>query len=397
MHADDEQGARLWAERALELGERLDDPEIVAHALGNIGSVDFLSGERDAVEKLERSLRTAEEAGLDDEVATTYVNLCRVGLRRREYAILDRYLEPALRHCSERDLPLWGLHLLTFRARARLDAGRWAEAAEDATVALRDPGTSPMPRILASVVLGLVRARRGDPRTWVPLDDALPYAEMSGQITFVAPMAAARAEAAWLEGRHGLVADITEAALALACGRRAPWAIGELAFWRRCAGIREEPPAGAAEPYAAQLAGDWERAADLWTEIGCPYEAALALSGADDADAQRESLAELHRLGARPLAGIVSRNLRARGVRNLPRGPRPSTRRNAANLTSREVEVLALVADGLTNAQIAERLFLAHKTVDHHVSAILRKLDVDGRIQAAAASRQLGLTGGPMT
>ena len=392
MQADDAKGARSWAGRALELGERLDDVEIVAHALGTLGAVDHLAGAADGMEKLERSLEMARQAGLDDEVATTYVNLCRVGLRRREYAIVERYLEPGLAHCTERDLSLWGLHLLAFRARARLDAGRWAEAADDAALALRDPGTSPMPRITAGVVLGLVRARRGEADAWAPLDAALPYAEMSGQIGFVAPMAAARAEAAWLEGRHDLVGEMTADALELARDRQAPWVLGELAFWRRSAGIDEQPPAGAAEPYAVQLAGDWARAAELWTEIGCPYEAALALADADDTDALRRSLAELQRLGARPMAAIVARRLREQGVRDLPRGPRPSTRRNPANLTSREMEVLALLAEGLTNAQIAERLFLASRTVDHHVSAILGKLEVPSRIQAAAEARRLSLT-----
>jgi DNA-binding CsgD family transcriptional regulator len=391
MHADDAEGARSWATRALELGERLDDAQIVAHALGNIGSVELLAGARDGMQKLEQSLRIAQQAGLDDETATTYVNLCRVGLRLRDYATVDRYLEPALRHCSERDLSLWGLHLLTYRARRLLDAGRWVEAEDDAALALRDPGTSPMPRIFASVVLGLVRARRGDPDAWAPLDDALPYAEMSGQIAFVGPMASARAEAAWLEGRHGLIGDVTADALELARDRRARWEMGELAFWRRCAGIHEEPPAGAAEPYAAQLSGDWARAANLWTEMGCPYEAALALAGADDTDALRRSLDELHRLGARPMAAIVARKLREHGVRDVPRGPRPSTRGNPGNLTSREMEVLPLLAEGLTNAQIAERLFLAHRTVDHHVSAILGKLEVSSRTQAVAEARRLGM------
>jgi DNA-binding CsgD family transcriptional regulator len=391
MHADDLEAARSWATRALELGEQLEDAEITARALGTLGAVQVMAGVPGGTEKLERSLSMAAHAGLDDEAATAYVNLCRVGLRRREYAILDRYMEPALRYCGERDLSLWGLNLLVFRARARLDAGRWTEATQDAELALRDPGTSPMPRIHANVVLGVVRARRGDPEPWGPLDDAFPYAEMSGQISFVVPMAAARAEAAWLEGRHDVVADMTEGAFELARDRRDPWATGELAFWRRRAGISEQIPAGAAEPYAAQLAGDWARAAELWTAIGCPYEASLARADADDPDALRASLAELHRLGARPMAAIVARRLRERGVRDLPRGPRPSTQRNPAKLTTREMEVLALVRDGLTNAQIAGRLFLAPKTVDHHVSAILHKLDVRSRGQAAVEATRLGV------
>jgi DNA-binding NarL/FixJ family response regulator len=60
-------------------------------------------------------------------------------------------------------------------------------------------------------------------------------------------------------------------------------------------------------------------------------------------------------------------------------------------MTARELEVLALVAEGLRNAEIAERLFLSEKTVGHHVSAILRKLDVRTRSQAGAAAVRLGV------
>ena len=128
-----------------------------------------------------------------------------------------------------------------------------------------------------------------------------------------------------------------------------------------------------------------------WTRLGCPYEAALALAEADDERAVRRALEELQRLDAQPAAAMVARRLRRRGATGLPRGPRPSTRANPANLTARELEVLALVAQGLRNAEIAERLFLSERTVAHHVSAILRKLDVSSRSQASAAAVALGL------
>jgi DNA-binding CsgD family transcriptional regulator len=246
-------------------------------------------------------------------------------------------------------------------------------------------------------VLGTVRARRGDGDPWAPLDEALPYAQMSGHVSWIAPIAAARAEAAWLEGRHDVVRDETQSALDLARDRRASWEIGELVLWRRRAGVDEEVHTKTAEPYALQLAGKWSRAAQLWSELGCPYEAALARTDADDPDVLRAALAELHSLDARPAAAIVARSLRARGIRDLPRGPRPSTRRNIASLTSRELEVLRLVAEGLTNAEIAERLFLSPKTVDHHVSAILRKLDVHSRGHAVTTAMRLGLSSAPQT
>jgi DNA-binding NarL/FixJ family response regulator len=135
-------------------------------------------------------------------------------------------------------------------------------------------------------------------------------------------------------------------------------------------------------------------AAKLWRGRGCPYEAALALAAAEDESALREALDELQRLGAESAAAIVARRLRERGARGLPRGPRQTTKENPAGLTAREVEVLELVAEGLRNADIAERLFLSEKTVGHHVSSILRKLDVRARGQAAAEAQRLGIIDG---
>jgi DNA-binding NarL/FixJ family response regulator len=88
---------------------------------------------------------------------------------------------------------------------------------------------------------------------------------------------------------------------------------------------------------------------------------------------------------------VVARRLRERGVRGLPRGPRPSTRDNPGGLTAREIEVLLLVTEGLRNTEIAERLFLSKRTVDRHVSAVLRKLSVPTRAQARAEAVRLGL------
>jgi len=101
---------------------------------------------------------------------------------------------------------------------------------------------------------------------------------------------------------------------------------------------------------------------------------------------------ELQRLGARPAADAVARRLRELGVRRLPRRPRRATAANPAGLTARELEVLALLGSDLRNADIAARLHISEKTVDHHVSAILAKLGVRSRREAArvAAERRLG-------
>ena len=230
---------------------------------------------------------------------------------------------------------------------------------------------------------GAATRRRGT-RSTKPSRLAAP----SGELGRIGPVGAARAEAAWLEGRFDACIEETETAFALA-RRHAALDLGELAVWRRRAGVDEPTPAGAAEPYATLLAGDWRSAAAAWTELGAPYEAALALADGDDEDALRQALDELQRLGAAPAAAIVARRLRSRGARGLPRGPRPRTRANPANLTPRQMEILALVAEGRRNGDIAEHLFLSQKTVAHHVSAILRKLDVKTRGEAGAAYLRL--------
>jgi DNA-binding NarL/FixJ family response regulator len=138
------------------------------------------------------------------------------------------------------------------------------------------------------------------------------------------------------------------------------------------------------------IAGDWEGAAAAWAALGTPYERALALADGPE-DALLESLSILEQLGAGPLAAIVRQRLRERGVRGIPRGPRASTRGNPAGLTSRQVQVLRLLAQGHTNSELAHRLHISAKTIDHHVSSILEKLEVRSRTEAVAAAFGLGI------
>jgi DNA-binding CsgD family transcriptional regulator/tetratricopeptide (TPR) repeat protein len=389
MNAEDIDGTLVWGERALELARQLNDDESSVYALINIATTDLLAGVGAA--KIERCLELAQRAGLEEHAGRAFVALTWWRPRGRAYADGDRYLEPGLEYCGERGLDLWRPYLLAYRARSLLDRGSWGAAVDSASLVLQDPRTSPMPRIVALSVLGLARARRGDPDVWAPLEEAWALAEPTGELQRLEPVAAARAEALWLEGRESEVAAATDAVLELAVRRRASWIVGELAFWRRCAGIQEKAPVEAAEPWATQLADDSQGAARRWSDINSPYEAALALGGAGDEHALRRSFEDLQSLGAHPAAAIVAQRLRRRGARGVPRGPRPATRDNPAGLTMREAQVLELVAQGLRNVEIAERLFVSEKTVNHHVSAILRKLQVRTRVQAAAEAERLGL------
>jgi DNA-binding CsgD family transcriptional regulator len=387
--SEDAEEVAVWAGRAIELAECLDDAEASASALASLGAADALRGAREGTGKIERALELATEHGLEYQVARAHLLVGMAGCRARSLDQMERAARAGRSYCQEHDALAPGRYLLAMRSWIELERGDWDQAADTVSLVLSEQ--CHLSCLQARVVLGLLRARRGDPDPWTPLAEAETLAEQTGQLWWLWQLAAAKAEAAWLEGRPEAIGKTTEAAYRLAVERHSPWPIAELAWWRQCAGIEDDVPEEVGGPFLLQLRGEWTQAAKAWRAAGCPYEEAVALGEVDDEPAQRGALDKLNRLGARPAAAIVARRLRERGARGVPRGPRPATRENPAGLTARELEVLALLAQGLRNVEIAGRLFLAQKTVDHHVAAILRKLGVRTRAEASATAVRLGL------
>jgi DNA-binding CsgD family transcriptional regulator len=270
--------------------------------------------------------------------------------------------------------------------------GDWALAGDDAAAVLESPNPSPVSRVPALTVRGLVCARLGAPDAAESLADAFALAESIGEIQRLRPVRVARAEAAWLAGDAARAVAELRAVLDLTLQRGSSWDIGEVLVWL----ARLDAPAPfdtlsvLPEPHRLELSGDWAGAAAAWEALGCPYDAALALLDGDEA-ALRTALTIFVRLGAKPAEAIAAQQLRRIGARGIPRGPRPGTRANPANLTLRELEILPLLVDGLQNGEIADQLFLSVKTVGHHVSSILNKLGVRRRADVAAAAERLGI------
>lgn len=388
LNVGDDEAAIAWGTRALDVARRVGDDELLVTALARTGAAAMnLHGVEDRA-LLDEAVAVATRA--DVNVPLAYYSFMWPAARRRVHDLVEEYGALGLAYCTDRELDLWRFEIQGWLMSSRLDQGRWDDALELSAAQLQH--AKPPLHVPALVALALVRARRGDPGAREAVEEALSLTAYWGPWDVV-DVATARAEIAWLERRTDEVAALTDGAIELVAGRP-PWEIGPIVYWRWKAGIPAPGATRLPEPYALQLSGRALEAADVWERLGCPYETALALSESDDERTLRKSLDLATSIGARPLAQLVGRRLRERGARDLPRGPRRSTAANTARLTSRELEVLRLVADGLRNADIAERLFLSPRTVDHHVSAILRKLEARTRGEAVAAAGRLGVLDG---
>jgi ATP/maltotriose-dependent transcriptional regulator MalT len=381
-----------WGAKAIALAEEVGDRQALVHALNNVGTVELAAGNPAGQAKLERSLELARQWRLGTDAGRAYINLSDALRHLGRFCEALERIEQGIEYTRQHGLEAWLKCLTGARGAVELVLGRWDAAAATAQSIIDGPHDQVVgPLSDALNTLALVRARRGDPGYWPLLDESQEIATAGDDLQLLAPVAAARAEVAWLEGRPHAIGAETEYAYDMACRLDEPTLAGWLACWRARAGLPVEPPDGVPERYWLQLAGQPERAAELFGAEAASYDAAIALVPSTNGALLRGALDQLRALGAKPAAAIVSRRLRELGERQVPRGPRASTSENPAGLTNRELEVLPLIADGLRNAEIAQRLVLSEKTVDHHVSAILRKLGVSTRGQAGAAAGRLGL------
>jgi DNA-binding CsgD family transcriptional regulator/tetratricopeptide (TPR) repeat protein len=386
--AQENEAAIDWGKKALKLAETLQETEIAIHALTNIGTAEMFNNEHEGGRTtLERALRMAQEHELDDHVARCYANLTSLAIQGRDYIRAERYLRDGLAYTTDRDMDSYRVYLLGWRTRWLFEQGRWTEAEADADEVLRQHPGSAVIALPGIITLGHLKARRGDPDAARWLDQARDLALPTGEFQRIGPMAAARAEAAWWNGQLAQVLVELEPAFEVGSRPGDDFQLGATVYWAWRAGGAASLDRGIPPAYLAMIAGDWRTAAEEWARIGCPFERGLALAEGD-LDAQRIALAIFEDLGARPAARLVRERMLERGARGLPRGARPSTRANPEGLTAREMDILALLGQGLSNAEIAERLSISPKTVDHHVSAILSKLQVRSRLEAAAVARQ---------
>ncbi|MGI8448602.1 MAG: helix-turn-helix domain-containing protein, partial [Streptosporangiaceae bacterium] len=377
------------AHRAVAIAGPLGRTDIVSDSL-NTEACSLLGVGRDWVPTMREALDVAVSGGHEAQVGRAYVNTYAMYVDERAFASGEAYYTDGVAYCDEHDLTSYSIFLRSQRTNMLERTGRWDEAVAIAGELLIRGGPSPGIRLCPLNRLGTIRARRGEPGVWECLDEAIGYADGAGEATNIVPVRLERAEDRWLQGDQA--AALREAELAHDSGAGCDhWGRGALAVWLMRTGSCRELPRDLADPYQRQLDGDWAGAARLWQDLGCPHEAAMALLDSQDEDALREALQILAGLRATAVIRVARKKMRALGFRSIPAGPRAATREHPLGLTRREHEVLDLLVDGRTNAEIAGQLFISAKTVDHHVSAVLAKLGAPSRTVAASEALRLGL------
>lgn len=377
--------------RAEHLARELELPDIVSDALNTKACALAARGEP-WEPTMQEALRIAQSTRSDAHAGRAYANYQTLLGTARRWADLDALTAEGLSYCEEHDIATYGYCIRAAHGQAMLVRGRWDEA-----VALAQPlvdlQASPVNIVGPLCVVGLARARRGHPEAMAALDKAVELAEQTGDLEWRLVARVPRAEA------HVLAGDITSARadLEVCMEDRLPDVSPELyealVLWLRRAGLDppDPPHREVTAPVELALARRWRESAAAWDAIEMPYDAAWALLDSGDIDLVREALYRFELLGATAATRRARQSLKHLGANSVPAGARAATRAHPAGLTPRQQEVLALLTAGLTDEQIAGRLVLSVRTVHHHVSSLLAKLEVCSRHEAAHEARRRGL------
>lgn len=372
-----------YSMRAMAVGAEIGETAVVVRARAAVAMADVTFGDTgwDEVESVWREAITTE--GLTELGGIIGSTLCWFAALHHHLERAENYVTDVSAFCTAHDLGVFLPFATGAAALCALHRGDWAAALAYADDVLTRPAPGPMQRIMPLITVALIGARRGEQPVAGLLDEALAATEPD-ELFRLGAVWAARAEVAWLAGDDNTARAEAQAGLAAATSPHAdPWLVGHLRRWAYMVGgpLDDGPSVDTVTPYRLEVSGDWEAAAVEWMRMGCPYDAAIAQLGGD-IPAVEAALETFRALGARAASRRAQQRLA------LLRGRNPDARRKATaadphGLTNRERDVLELLAAGHSDAEIAAALYISPKTANRHVGAILAKLGVRNRTQAA--------------
>jgi len=383
------------ADGAVELARNTGADLTLIHAKSIKGLSLYRMGDEKGKGLLLEARALAEAGGHQFQEARATYNLAGSALHQGELGLAEEGFRHLTDIATRSKIPIFEIPLRAFSAELALAKGEFDLAESEATEGTL--ATAYASSIWASEldwVMGTLQTRRGRPEALGTLERVWASVAEVDDPHYKSLAAAALAENMWLTGafepdRLRNFKEILDETVRL----EHVWNAGRLALWLRELGELSEVPDGIAEPYRLIMVGDPLKAARLWKQLGYPYEHAIALSHGETGN-RLEALEILETLGATAVAAKLRRQLRVEGV-FIPRGRADTTRRHPMGLTARQDEVLSLLAEGLSNVEIANRLFLSPRTVEHHVAAVMSRFDVHTREEAVAEAVEGGLLASP--
>ncbi|MBS1661454.1 MAG: AAA family ATPase [Bacteroidetes bacterium] len=382
-----------WGDIAIALARELGDEEILCHALNNTGTAQMgvVALKERGENLLRQSLSLALKNSYHEHAARAYANMASIGITTKDYSLAEWALAEGIPYSEERELGSWRSYMLSCKARLQLETGRWKEACEIAAYLMKYEDQAPIIRIGALVVCGTIKMRKGEEDALPMLLEAKKIASEAMELQRIIPALVALLEYEWLTGTTTVeweAIEIVNVALMNQSGTN--YKNNDFDFWLEKTRKQTNPQRERAEGYRLDTPQNAVKAAKAWDEIGAPYERALALFESSD-EGKKDALSIVQQLGANAIYEKMKLDMRSSGIKNIPRGLRKTTLANPAQLTDRELAVLELLKEGLQNKEIGSRLFISAKTVDHHISSVLFKLDVNSRVKAVQEALRLGI------
>jgi len=383
MLSDESAECIFWGEIAIVIAKELDDEEILAHALNNIGTVqmDLPSTKQKAVKLLQQSLNIALKHSYHEHAARAYVNLTANAVKMKDYDLAKKTMDEGIEYCEKRELDSWTTYLLAFRSRSNLETGNWDEAYQIAEGLMRNENPVTIVKLVAMVVIATINMRKGEGEVLPLLNEAKATAFETMELQRIIPVFVALLEYEWLTGKEYIEKVSIDHIVSMIESMGHSHQNNDFAFWMKKVRNVTIPLRESYDIYDLSTESAIHKAAAHWGKLDCNYMKALCLFEGCDAD-KVEALSIVQKLGANPVYEKMKLMMRASGIKNIPRGIRKSTMSNPSFLTQRELDVLQLLKEGMPNKEIADNLFISAKTVDHHVSSILLKLNVNSRAKA---------------